>query len=86
MIVRTIDALTGEVTEEEQDDSLFDATQSEAAIARNKRNFLLEKSDWTQLPNSPADSELWEAYRQALRDLPSHSDWPNVDFPNPPET
>ena len=41
MIVRTIDALTGEVIEEEQDDSLFDATQSEAAIARNKRNLLL---------------------------------------------
>lgn len=43
-------------------------------VIRNRRNQLLLESDWTQLPRSPLTDEqkdAWEAYRQALRDLPS---------------
>lgn len=38
---------------------------------RNKRNDLLARSDWTQLPDAQVDSEAWAEYRQALRDLPN---------------
>ena len=41
---------------------------------RIKRDMLLLKSDWTQLPDCPLTAPhkaLWAAYRQALRDLPS---------------
>lgn len=34
------------------------------------RNLQLNQTDWTQLPDSPADKEAWAEYRQALRDLP----------------
>lgn len=39
---------------------------------RRKRNFLLDTSDWTQMPDSPLSSEKkaeWAAYRQQLRDI-----------------
>ena len=40
---------------------------------RDRRNFLLNQSDWTQVPDSPlseSDKIAWRAYRQELRDLP----------------
>jgi hypothetical protein len=53
---------------------------------RTQRNFLLEKSDWTQLPDSPLNQEKkeeWILYRQALRDITNQSDpkwiiWPTI--------
>ena len=39
---------------------------------RMKRNELLTKSDWTQIPNNPLTSEKqseWADYRQRLRDM-----------------
>ena len=36
---------------------------------RAERNRLLRESDWTQLPDSPADKERWAIYRQQLRDM-----------------
>jgi hypothetical protein len=35
------------------------------------RNAQLATSDWTQLPDAPADKAAWATYRQALRDLPA---------------
>lgn len=57
---------------------------------RRLRNTMLEASDWTQMPDSPlsdADKTAWQTYRQALRDLPGHANWPDLqpsDFPNKP--
>ena len=54
------------------------------------RNALLAESDWTQMPDSPlsdADKTAWQTYRQALRDLPTHANWPELqpsDWPNQP--
>ena len=54
------------------------------------RGSLLEASDWTQLPDSPlSDSKKaeWATYRQALRDITTHSNWPNLedsDWPTKP--
>lgn len=56
--------------------------EAERAISnREYRNQLLTASDWTQLPDSPlneAQRAAWAAYRQALRDLTNHVNWPNL--------
>lgn len=44
-------------------------------LLREKRNQLISRSDWTQLPDVPEETKTkWKIYRQALRDLPSHSE------------
>ena len=50
---------------------------------RTKRNALLAKCDWTQLIDTPTNSEEWATYRQLLRDFPAECDpvdpvWPEV--------
>lgn len=67
-------------------------TDNVLEILRNKRNELLNQSDWTQVNDSPlSDSkkEEWATYRQALRDLPSTNQSVNniadVIFPSMPE-
>lgn len=53
---------------------------------RGKRNSLLAESDWAMLPDSPVDQQAWEAYRKALRDLPSQSGFPyDITWPTKPE-
>jgi len=60
--------------------------EAERAIAnREYRNQLLTASDWTQLPDAPVNREAWAAYRQALRDLPNHVNWPNLDADDWPQ-
>lgn len=54
---------------------------------RLERNRLLRDYDWALAPDSPlTDEQKTEAtiYRQALRDLPSQSGFPNVEFPTKP--
>jgi hypothetical protein len=41
------------------------------AQIRAWRNAQLNRTDWTQLADSPLDKEAWAIYRQALRDLPA---------------
>lgn len=57
-------------------------------LARSHRNKLLAESDYTQMADYPMTDEKrseWSAYRQVLRDLPTHPDWPSVEAPTPPE-
>ena len=47
-----------------------------------RRNEALQETDWTQTldaPLSAADQKKYQQYRQALRDLPTHSKWPDLD-------
>lgn len=62
-------------------------SDSEAANVRWKRDALLAKSDWTQLPDVPlATKEAWAAYRQALRDITEQPGFPfDVVWPEPPQ-
>jgi hypothetical protein len=56
-------------------------------VPREKRDALLLETDVWGLADYPATAEQL-AYRQALRDLPMHSDWPAVadsDWPTKPE-
>jgi hypothetical protein len=57
-----------------------------ASMVRNDRDNLLKKSDWTQLPDVPENIKtLWQVYRQALRDIPQQSGFPqNVIWPKEP--
>jgi hypothetical protein len=56
-----------------------------------ERNKQLTASDWTQMPDSPIPDEekqMWQTYRQALRDFPSTytggpNDW-QASFPTKP--
>ena len=57
---------------------------------REKRNSLLTESDWTQIPDSPEDDDAkitWATYRQALRDITAHENFPDLapeDWPTKP--
>jgi hypothetical protein len=66
-----------------------------AAEVREKRNKLLAESDWVTLKaidnsgllTSNQAPEEWRLYRQALRDLPTHANFPNLeesDWPTSP--
>tara|TARA_A100001015_G_C14835356_1_gene650282 strand:- start:157 stop:396 length:240 start_codon:yes stop_codon:yes gene_type:complete len=59
---------------------------------RVTRDYRLQMSDWTQMPDSPLSAERkgeWAIYRQALRELPqTYADvasLEDVTFPEPPE-
>jgi len=51
---------------------------------RTQRNQLLAETDFYSLSDVTMPDAM-KTYRQALRDLPAHKDWPNVDFPTKPE-
>lgn len=56
------------------------------AMLRVKRDRLLQKSDWTQVPDAPVDQQAWAEYRQALRDLPANTEDPrNPVWPTKPQ-
>lgn len=54
---------------------------------RMKRNMILSETDWWALPDSPTMTAEQTAYRQALRDISSHANWPHLeeaDWPTKP--
>jgi hypothetical protein len=61
---------------------------SKSAQLRAARDRALEACDWRAIraveTGEPLDQE-WAEYRQALRDLPSNPDFPNVDLPHDPD-
>lgn len=61
-------------------------TQEEKALeARGLRDAMLRETDWMVLSDSGTPSQAWLDYRQALRDVPSQSDFPdNITWPTKP--
>ena len=58
------------------EEELIEASRDYWKELRNKRDFLLSQSDWTQGNDSPLTlqkKEEWKVYRQALRDAPSNT-------------
>lgn len=48
----------------------------------SRRDEKLKDTDWTQMPDSPLSDEVrakYAAYRQRLRDLPDHQNWPHLE-------
>lgn len=93
-----VDGVLVNLTEEEitarqaeETEWLSGADARTAEQHRETRNDLLAASDWTQMPDSPLTDETktsWATYRTALRNLPDHSNWPNLedsDWPTKPE-
>lgn len=58
-----------------------------AAEIRAQRDLLIAQTDWTQAPDVPqALKDKWAPYRQALRDVPQQSGFPeNITWPTKPE-
>lgn len=90
---------TAKITREQNGTYTF-TLDNEAVKGRNRhlladmlteRNKQLSASDWTQIPDSPITDEqkqLWQTYRQALRDFPNTytgdpNDW-RASFPTKP--
>jgi hypothetical protein len=61
-------------------------TNTLAKYVRIQRDDLLQKCDWSQLPDVPEVIRLsWQPYRQALRDITLQESFPQtVVFPTPP--
>lgn len=71
--------------DQEEKDRLRDNFSAAIRIERNK---LLDDCDFTQLRDVPEErAQLWSTYRQQLRDITNHPDFPfiNVIWPTPPE-
>ena len=77
-----------EIAEEGVRAGAHEAARPARALAdlREQRNALLTASDWTQLPDAPTtNAAAWKSYRQALRDLPQRTVYPNaVQWPTAP--
>lgn len=55
-------------------------------MLRRKRDVILARCDWTQVPDAPVDQAAWAVYRQQLRDLPSNTTDPrDVQWPTQPQ-
>ena len=53
-----------------------------AESTRAERNRRLAETDW--MANSDVTmTDAWKTYRQALRDITKHSNWPYLKMPNP---
>ena len=62
------------------------ATDANAANVRSKRDTLLAETDWTGLSDVTMSAEM-TTYRQALRDITTHANFPNLedaDWPTKP--
>jgi len=59
--------------------------EAKANQVRAERDRLLTTTDWTQVADAPVVSLEWQPYRQALRDVPQQSGFPDsVEWPTPP--
>ena len=64
------------VSPEEEASNVLDGQKE---IIRQTRNQLLTSCDWTQVADAPIDKEAWAEYRQALRDITTHANFPNLE-------
>jgi hypothetical protein len=89
--VQIIDCSTGQISQRNFSESEISAysayfTQEKELGNRIVRNELLQKTDFYANSDLTMSSEM-TTYRQALRDLPDHSNWPNLessDWPTKP--
>ena len=64
--------------------------EDHASMQREERNIRLQESDWVTARSNETGQPIpddWKTYRQALRDLPTHPKWPDLqesDWPTKP--
>jgi len=86
-----INCATGSKTSVNKTDSEIAEKQNRLTVQltqnnRYDRNVLLQETDYLALADHTLSSSM-TVYRQALRDLPDHSNWPNLesdDWPTKP--
>lgn len=68
---------------------LFEGIERYLQLIREKRDYLLSKTDWIMRPEtniSAEEKEQWKVYRQELRDVPqsflllNRVTWPEIPF------
>ena len=73
------------ILEEMNEEEKQQADAAQESLIRGERIGKLFMSDWTQLPDSPADHEVWATYRQELRDVTAQEGFPwDVTWPEAP--
>ena len=82
------DMTTDEIAARQAEETAWnnDADDRAAADNREKRNRLITETDYFALTDVTLTAEM-TTYRQALRDITSHSNWPNLsdsDWPTKP--
>lgn len=65
------------------EEQIAERSVSRAGEARAKRNTLLAETDYFALKDVTMTDSM-TAYRQALRDITLHSNWPNLEDANWP--
>lgn len=65
------------------EEQIAERSVSRAGEARANRNTLLAETDFYALSDVKM-SDAMTAYRQALRNIPNHSNWPNLESGNWP--
>ena len=78
----------GVTTTKAEHETAYQATldANTATSNRSTRDAKLAETDWTGMSDVTMSSDM-TTYRQALRDLPTHSNWPNLedaDWPTKP--
>ncbi len=70
----------GVTTTKAEHETAYQASVNAGAAERNrtKRDSLLAETDWTGMSDVTMTSAM-TTYRQALRDITDHSNWPNLD-------
>lgn len=69
-------------------EELVEDDEQQAESVRDSRNRMLAETDWTQIADAPVDKAAWATYRQALRDITDHANFPyleEADWPTQPE-
>jgi hypothetical protein len=80
----------GVVTTKAEHEAAYQAKLDEQAgnTNRRKRDVLLAETDWVVIKAKETSTTLsaaWKTYRQALRDISSHANWPHLEDADWPE-
>ena len=77
---------TGETTTVDHTDPRITlTTEQKSSLQRERRDLLLLKTDWRASSDLTLSTE-WATYRQALRDVPAQSGFPdNITWPDKPK-
>jgi hypothetical protein len=70
-----------DMTSEEQAAVVTAANEATAKRNRTERDRRLAETDFHALSDVTMSSDM-SAYRQALRDITSHANWPNLEYPD----
>ena len=78
----------GKTTSKAEQEAAYQATLDAETAKNNRaqRDSLLAETDWTGMSDVTMTAKM-KTYRKALRDLPTHDNWPNLeeaDWPTKP--